>query len=186
NVSIIITFLYENQLQSFSASTLSQSTNPSGLATMDASLYQAASARSPPCAFRKSSIHSYSTPFSPTVSFERRSSEPPSDDDLILTVVRIASPFRRQSLEEQEDLPVRPTQRSFFRRLTTRWHGSASVEGVQLVKVPRRDHRRYFARDYKGNYIGTEPERLWNEEEVEAMFGQYQDLPLLSLDWPSV
>ncbi|KAI7491263.1 hypothetical protein KC351_g71 [Hortaea werneckii] len=68
--------------------------------------------------------------------------------------VKIASPFRRQSLEEQEDLPVRPTRRSFFRRLTTRWQSSASGEGVQLVKVPRREHRRYFARDYKGNYIG--------------------------------
>merc|ERR1739842_241870 len=108
--------------------------------------------------------------FTPTVSFQRRSSEPPSDDGLILTAIKIASPFRRQSLEEQEDLPVRPTRRSFFRRLS---------------KVPRREHQRYFARDYKGNYIGTEPERLWNEAEVEAMFGQYQDRSTLSLDSPS-
>jgi len=152
---------------------------------MSANLYQTASARSSPCTSRKSSIRSYSIPFIPTVSFERTSTEPPSDDDLILTAVKIASPFRRQSLEEQEDLPVRPTRRSFFRRLTTRWQSSASGEGVQLVKVPRREHRRYFARDYKGNYIGTEPERLWNEEEVEAMFGQYQDRSTLSLDSPS-
>ncbi|RMZ35193.1 hypothetical protein D0859_00672 [Hortaea werneckii] len=144
---------------------------------MSANLYQTASARSSPCTSRKSSIRSYSIPFIPTVSFERTSTEPPSDDDLILTAVKIASPFRRQSLEEQEDLPVR--------RLTTRWQSSASGEGVQLVKVPRREHRRYFARDYKGNYIGTEPERLWNEEEVEAMFGQYQDRSTLSLDSPS-
>merc|ERR1712072_434166 len=101
--------------------------------------------RSSPCTSRKSSIRSYSIPFIPTVSFERTSTEPPSDDDLILTAVKIASPFRRQSLEEQEDLPVRPTRRSFFRRLTTRWQSSASGEGVQLVKVPRREHRRYFA-----------------------------------------
>ncbi|RMZ33910.1 hypothetical protein D0859_01928 [Hortaea werneckii] len=153
---------------------------------MNTSLYQAASARSCPCTSRKSSIRSYSVPFTPTVSFQRRSSESPSDDGLILTAVKIASPFRRQSLEEQEDLPVRPTRRSFFRRLSTRWHASQSSEEVRLVKVPRREHQRYFARDYKGNYIGTEPERLWNEEEVEAMFGQYQDRPMLSLDSPSV
>ena len=47
--------------------------------------------------------------------------------------------------------------------------------------MPRRDYKRYFARDRSGNYAGTEPEREWSEEQLDAMFAEYQDMPLRSI-----
>lgn len=32
---------------------------------------------------------------------------------------------------------------------------------------------KYFARDRYGNYIGTERERRWSEEELDDSFGTY-------------
>lgn len=32
---------------------------------------------------------------------------------------------------------------------------------------------RHFARDENGNYAGTEPERSWSEQELDAEFGRY-------------
>jgi hypothetical protein len=43
----------------------------------------------------------------------------------------------------------------------------------KTVWMPRRDYKKYFARDKDGNYIGTEPQREWTEEELEDEFGQY-------------
>ena len=47
--------------------------------------------------------------------------------------------------------------------------------------MPRRDYKRYFARDKDGNYVGTEPEREWSEQDLEKQFGMYQDMALRSI-----
>lgn len=48
--------------------------------------------------------------------------------------------------------------------------------------MPRKDYKRYFARDRDGKYVGTEqPEREWTVEELEEAFGRFQDLPLRSI-----
>ena len=49
------------------------------------------------------------------------------------------------------------------------------------MKMPRRDYKRYFARDRHGNYAGTEPEREWSKEDLEREFGEFQDMPLRSI-----
>lgn len=49
------------------------------------------------------------------------------------------------------------------------------------MKMPRKDYKKYFARDREGNYAGTEPEREWSREELDRDFGQYQDMPLRSV-----
>jgi hypothetical protein len=43
--------------------------------------------------------------------------------------------------------------------------------------MPRSEYQKHFAVDEKGTYIGTEPQRDWNEKELELEFGEYQDLP---------
>ena len=43
----------------------------------------------------------------------------------------------------------------------------------KVVFMPRREYKKYFAKDNAGNYIGTEPQREWTEEELTAEFGQY-------------
>lgn len=48
--------------------------------------------------------------------------------------------------------------------------------------MPRKDYKRYFARDRDGKYVGTEqPEREWTTEELEERFGRFQDMPLRSI-----
>jgi hypothetical protein len=49
------------------------------------------------------------------------------------------------------------------------------------MKMPRRDYKKFFARDADGQYAGTEPEREWDEEELGREFGAYQDVPLHSV-----
>jgi hypothetical protein len=45
---------------------------------------------------------------------------------------------------------------------------------IKVVFMPRRDYLKYFAKDYDGSYIGTEPQRQWTEEELEANFSKYK------------
>lgn len=48
--------------------------------------------------------------------------------------------------------------------------------------MPRRDYKRYFAHDRNGNYVGTEqPEREWDEGDLQREFGMYQDMALRSI-----
>lgn len=80
----------------------------------------------------------------------------------------------------------RPQPRSFLRRLSTRVassfdHSAEKEERYKAVKMPRRDYKRYFRRDKDGGYAGTEPERDWDEDEINQEFGAYQDLPLLTI-----
>jgi hypothetical protein len=40
--------------------------------------------------------------------------------------------------------------------------------------MPRGEYLKYFAKDFDGAYIGTEPQKKWTEEELEDQFGQYR------------
>jgi hypothetical protein len=75
----------------------------------------------------------------------------------------------------------RPPARGFFRRMSTRVLAQGSSDKYKAVKMPRGDYARYFKHDAQGNYVGTEPEREWGEEEIMAKYGQYQQLPLRSV-----
>lgn len=48
---------------------------------------------------------------------------------------------------------------------------------MKVVRMPRRDYLKYFAKDDQYNYIGTEPQREWTAAELDEQFGQYQGLP---------
>lgn len=53
--------------------------------------------------------------------------------------------------------------------------GLGQKKGVtKVVYMPRREYLKYFAKDEKGEYIGTEPYKRWTEEELEAEFGKYK------------
>ncbi|KAK0103358.1 hypothetical protein ONS95_005384 [Cadophora gregata] len=45
---------------------------------------------------------------------------------------------------------------------------------MKVVYMPRRDYQKWFARDEKGNYVGSEEHRRWTEEELEEAFKQYK------------
>ncbi|CZT00414.1 uncharacterized protein RAG0_08447 [Rhynchosporium agropyri] len=45
---------------------------------------------------------------------------------------------------------------------------------LKVVYMPRRDYQKWFARDVKGIYVGSEEHRRWTEEELEETFGKYK------------
>lgn len=42
--------------------------------------------------------------------------------------------------------------------------------------MPRNAYFKHFARNEADEYVGTEPERLWNDDDLEEEFGRYRDL----------
>jgi hypothetical protein len=45
---------------------------------------------------------------------------------------------------------------------------------TKVVYMPRREYLKSFAKDEKGEYIGSEPYRRWTEGELEDEFGKYK------------
>ena len=137
------------------------------------------------------------------MTFEREYDlSPPTDDEIIIATVRITNSFRRASVEGGDELPsrydsdtnptsasiymltsltYRPQRRSFFRRVSTRIGSPTDPSRYTAMKMPRGDYKKYFARDKEGNYAGTEPEKEWSKEDLDAAFGQYQDMRLRSI-----
>ncbi|EMC97086.1 hypothetical protein BAUCODRAFT_68131 [Baudoinia panamericana UAMH 10762] len=141
-------------------------------------------------ASRKSSISGIQTrsdgcPFSPGIVFERSASvSPRSDDDLIFVAVRVASKFQQEVKDGRDELPSRqdhrqtPPKRSLFKRWATRFASVQDDCEYKAIKIPRHVYKQHFARDAERNYVGTEPERDWTEEDLMREFGFYQDVPL--------
>ncbi|KAK4893156.1 hypothetical protein LTR27_008496 [Elasticomyces elasticus] len=118
-------------------------------------------------------------PFSPGIVFERSpATSPRSDDDLIFVVVKISN---RAALETTDELPSRPAKRHFLRRLGTRILGPNDADDFKAVRMPRSEYKRHFARDGLRQYVGTEPEQQWTEEDLKLEFGQYECTPLRAM-----
>ncbi|WPG98163.1 Hypothetical protein R9X50_00094900 [Acrodontium crateriforme] len=126
-------------------------------------------------------VRTRSVAFGTSIVIERDYTKAPSDDDIIIVTVRMTSSFRKNSLEGCDELPSRPRPRSFLRRMSTRWHGPIDEDQWKALKMPRSEYKRFFARDKDRNYVGTEPEREWDENDLMREFGVYQDLPLRSI-----
>jgi len=43
----------------------------------------------------------------------------------------------------------------------------------KTIRLPRCEYVKHFARDENGNYVGTEEERSWSEEQLDADYGRY-------------
>lgn len=54
---------------------------------------------------------------------------------------------------------------------------SPSTIPIKVIKMPRREYLKYFAKDNEGNYVGSEPRREWTEEMLEKDFGRWKDAP---------
>ncbi len=116
------------------------------------------------------------------VYFEREvDTSPPNDDEIIIVTVRVSDPFRRASIEGNAELPARPRKRSFIKRVSTRVSGPTDGCRYTALKMPRKDYKKYFAKDRNGFYAGTEPERDWSDLELQQVFGRFQEMPLRSI-----
>ena len=96
-----------------------------------------------------------------------------TDDSIIPAIVVDVIPSQK-TIEEQEKKGGR--RGSFLSKLKGQPQPKRE-EGKGLTKVvfmPRRDYLKWFARDLEGKYIGTEPYKKWEEEELEETFKQYK------------
>lgn len=57
---------------------------------------------------------------------------------------------------------------------------------LRVVYMPRREYLKYFAKDDDGNYIGTEPQRSWTDEELDEIFTQHVPPPLPKSNEPKL
>lgn len=46
-------------------------------------------------------------------------------------------------------------------------------EDFKVIRLPRSEYLKNFARDNNNNYIGTEAEKVWSEEDLDAVYGKY-------------
>ncbi|KAG4429478.1 hypothetical protein IFR05_015041 [Cadophora sp. M221] len=102
---------------------------------------------------------------------EQAPNHPPfrfTDQSLIPVIVRISRSAVDRSSRSKKT-------RSGLAGLLERNHGSTS--DIKVIRMPRSEYLRSFARDKNNEYVGTDPERRWTEQDLEEEFGVYQGLP---------
>jgi len=98
-----------------------------------------------------------------------------TDDSIIPAIVTNVIPREAKDSKDNDEKGERKRRKSFLGKL--RGEGKKKEGGQGIVKVvfmPRREYRKFFARGLKGEYIGSEPERRWTEEELDETFGMYR------------
>ncbi|TVY81142.1 hypothetical protein LSUE1_G004974 [Lachnellula suecica] len=98
-----------------------------------------------------------------------------TDDSIIPAIVTKVIPSEKP--KDKEDGKGR--RKSFIKML--KGEGKSKKEGedglVKVVYMPRREYQKHFARDLKGEYIGSEPYKRWSEVELEETFAKYKPEP---------
>lgn len=98
-----------------------------------------------------------------------------TDDSIIPAIITNVIPSSPPADSATQAKKSKPTFLGKLRRKSADGSGKKKGEGglVKVVYMPRREYMKYFARGLKGEYIGTEPERRWSEEELEKEFKRY-------------
>lgn len=93
-----------------------------------------------------------------------------TDDSIIPAIVVDVIPSQK-TIEEEER---RKGKKSFMRKLKGEPKKDEGRGLTKVVYMPRREYLKWFARDLEGKYIGTEPYKKWEEDELDEMFAQYK------------
>ena len=100
-----------------------------------------------------------------------------TDDDITTVVVTnvIPSPKPLSSSVEEPKKKTAKIQ-TLFKKSKEVKEVKETEDGrvTKVVFMPRRDLKKWFAKDDNGVYFGTEPSREWTEEELEEQFGAYR------------
>ncbi|KAG0648092.1 hypothetical protein D0Z07_5721 [Hyphodiscus hymeniophilus] len=94
-----------------------------------------------------------------------------TDDSIIPAIVVDVIP-NPKTVEEEEKKRAR--RGSFLKRLKGEAKKDDDRGMTKVIYMPRRDYLKWFARDLEGKYIGTEPYKQWDEDELEEKFKQYK------------
>jgi hypothetical protein len=91
-----------------------------------------------------------------------------TDDSIIPAIVTNVIPEEKPEGEKKR-------RGSFIKMLKGEGRRKEGDKGmVKVVYMPRREYKKWFARDLTGEYIGSEPYRQWGEAELEETFGKYR------------
>ncbi len=69
---------------------------------------------------------------------------------------------------------VTKEKKGLFSKLKGKKEPEQKDKMLKVVYMPRKEYLKWFARDEKGVYIGTEEHRRWTEEELDTEFGKYK------------
>ena len=94
-----------------------------------------------------------------------------TDDSIIPAIVVDVIPSQK-TIEEEERKSAK--KRSFMRKLKGEPRTATAKGLTKVVYMPRREYLKWFARDLEGKYVGTEPYKVWGEDELEEAFAQYK------------
>ncbi|KAH8808158.1 hypothetical protein F5884DRAFT_357755 [Xylogone sp. PMI_703] len=86
------------------------------------------------------------------------------DDDTIVIISVPIVPLNK---------PVETTQRSRRKSIIGKLKSSNQTK-LKIIILPLSECKKHFARDSEGVYRGTEPEREWTAQELEARYGKYR------------
>ncbi|EPE36351.1 hypothetical protein GLAREA_05689 [Glarea lozoyensis ATCC 20868] len=67
-----------------------------------------------------------------------------------------------------------PRKKSIFDKFKRKASVDTEKGITKVVYMPRREYMKFFARDLKGEYVGTEPYRRWSEGELDEVFRGFQ------------
>jgi len=98
-----------------------------------------------------------------------------TDDSIIPAIITDVIPSQKSP-----ETSTKPEKKGGL-ALLNKFKGSSKKEEkdkmMKVVYMPRREYQKWFARDEKGNYVGSEEHRRWTEEELEAEFAKYKPEP---------
>ena len=94
-----------------------------------------------------------------------------TDDSIIPAIVVDVIPSQKLVEEEERNKGRRG---SFLKKFKGDTKKDETKGVTKVVYMPRRDYLKYFARDLEGKYIGSEPYKRWEQEELEETFKQYK------------
>ena len=100
-----------------------------------------------------------------------------TDDSIIPAIVTDVETF-----EKSAEAEAGKKKGGFFSKFKGKKEEEVGSDGqkkgvTKVVYMPRREYLKYFAKDEKGEYIGSEPYRRWTEAELEEEFAKYKPQP---------
>ncbi|KAL2070875.1 hypothetical protein VTL71DRAFT_13901 [Oculimacula yallundae] len=94
-----------------------------------------------------------------------------TDDSIIPAIITDVIPAQKVAADQA---PSDKKGLSLLNKFKSKKEEKEKDKIMKVVYMPRREYQKFFARDEKGNYVGSEEHRRWTEEELEQTFAQYK------------
>ncbi|KAL3427593.1 hypothetical protein PVAG01_01102 [Phlyctema vagabunda] len=148
---------------------------PAALAELDEdSLNRFTATGRPIPEYKKSGLSNYSDMYSLPHLLPKRY----TDDSVIPAIITDVIPSPKENApnpgQAQNSSSERPRRPSFLAKLKHDKPKPVPSVMTKVIFMPRGEYLKFFARDQKGDYIGSEPHRQWTEKELEERYGKFK------------